>query len=289
MKTGIRWLILTTSLAWSVSQLDVTIVNVTLSTISDDLHTHIPALQWVVDAYTLVFAVFLIPSGALADRLGAKRGFLFGFLIFGIASVACAFAPTTVMLIFSRAFQGFGASLIGPSSLALVNHALAHDPALRAKAIGFWYAGAAIAMALGPIIGGVLTPMFGWRSIFLVNVPLCALGIFLALRFVGETKQAKHQGRLDLRGLLLSIVTLTGLTASIIETRTLGFSNPLLRIGFLVAFVGAIAFITVETRSKDPMIPLSFFSNRVFSSATLYGMLINFTYYGIIFLVSLYL
>jgi DHA2 family methylenomycin A resistance protein-like MFS transporter len=178
---SIQWVLLATSLAFMVVQLDVTIVNVALPRIGADLRTPVSGLQWVVDAYTLTFAVLLLSAGVLGDRFGARRVYLTGFLVFAAASLACGLAPSGATLIASRTLQGAGAALLLPSSLSLLNFASAHEEKLRARAVGLWTAAGGVAIAAGPVVGGLLLAGLGWRSIFLVNLPLCALGIGLTV------------------------------------------------------------------------------------------------------------
>src|SRR5665213_917778 len=176
--------IVATALGFVLVQLDVSIVNVALATIGRDLHSSFAGLQWVVDAYTVTFAACLLSAGALADRIGARRTFVIGFVLFVCSSVACGFAPTAAILVAARGVQGLGAALLVPCSLALLNHAAAGDAGARASAVSLWTASGSVALAAGPIIGGLLVAGVGWRSIFFVNVPLGAIGIWLTLRTV---------------------------------------------------------------------------------------------------------
>ena len=185
-----------------------------------DLSASLGALQWVVDAYTLAFAVTMLSAGALGDRLGVKRGFQLGIAVFGGASLACALAPSALFLNLSRVLQGIGAAAMLPNSLALLNHAFAHDASHRAKAVGWWTASGAIALALGPVIGGLLLAALGWRWIFYVNLPLCVSGLFLAARLPdGHAERSRHG--FDVAGQLSAAAGLT-LTAGIVGSDTWG-------------------------------------------------------------------
>jgi MFS transporter, DHA2 family, methylenomycin A resistance protein len=164
------------SLGFAVVQLDVTIVNTALSTIGTSLRGDVPELQWIVNAYTIVFAAFILTAGALGDRIGAKHVFMAGFSIFTAASLACALSPNAVTLIAARAVQGLGAALLVPNSLALLNHAYADEKA-RGRAVGIWAAGASVALTAGPFAGGALIALVGWRAIFLVNLPIGLAGL----------------------------------------------------------------------------------------------------------------
>jgi len=180
------------SLGYGVVQLDVTIVNTALDAIGSSLGGGVAELQWVVSAYTIAFAAFILTAGALGDRIGAKRVFMAGFAIFTAASVACAVASDAVTLIAARCVQGLAAAILVPNSLALLRRAYADEKA-RGRAVGVWAAGASLALTAGPFVGGALITMVGWRAIFLVNLPIGLAGLWLAWRFAGET--TRHQGR----------------------------------------------------------------------------------------------
>src|ERR1700754_3056179 len=181
-------IVATVSVGFVVTQLDVTIVNVALAKIGNDLHASVAGLQWIVDAYTLAFAVLMLSAGVLGDRFGARRLFACGIALFAVASLLCGLAGNAALLVAARACQGIGAAAMLPNSLALLNDACRHDARLRARAVGLWTAAGAVSIAAGPVIGGVLIEAFGWRSIFLVNLPLCAAG--LAATFVWVPRAA---------------------------------------------------------------------------------------------------
>ncbi len=198
LRGGLLWLLVATSFAFVVVQLDVTIVNVALPRIGAALHAGVAGLQWVVDAYTLSFAALLISAGVIGDRFGSRRIYLIGFLIFTAASIVCGFAPTIGILIAARALQGAGAALLVPTSLAILNHSSEENPALRARMVALWTAAGGVSIAAGPVAGGFLLAGFGWRSIFLVNIVLCGIGIFLVLKFVQPDFQGLDLQRNDL-------------------------------------------------------------------------------------------
>ncbi|MEO8884371.1 MAG: MFS transporter [Devosia sp.] len=277
------------SFGFVVVQLDVTIVNVALPAIGKSLNAGIAELQWVVDAYSLVFAVLLLSAGVIGDRFGSRRAYLAGFGLFALASLACGFAPTAATLIAARAAQGIGAALLVPSSLALLNHASGHDAALRAKMVGIWTAAGGVSIAAGPVIGGLLVASVGWRAIFLVNIPICVLAVFLTLRATSNAAAESNQKGLDLLGQGLAIAALTGLVGAVIEARPLGIAHPVVIGGAIVAVLAGLAFVVVEQRVHEPMLPLKFFGQRNFSTATVFGISVNLTYYGVIFVLSLYL
>jgi len=357
----------TVSVGFVVTQLDVTIVNIALPRIGSDLHANVAGLQWIVDAYTLAFAVLMLSAGALGDRFGARRMYAAGIAVFALASLACGLALDAPMLIASRALQGVGAAAMLPNSLALLNRAYGHDPKLRARAVGLWTAAGAISIAAGPVAGGLLIAGFGWRSIFLVNLPICAAGLLATWLWVprddgvareagreagtgiscgaergsgaagaagvagvagaaGTARAARAAGAavaaaaigtskassatkaaastktpssatttrpasrgIDLGGQCLAIVALTAFVAAVIEWRPLGPGHPLVAGGLVLALLAASAFIAVESRVASPMLPLSLFSKRTFSAAVLFGICVNLTYYGMVFVLSLYL
>ena len=288
-RAGINPIIAATSFGFVVTQLDVTIVNVALSRIASGLSVHVAGLSWVVDAYTLPFAVLMLSAGVLGDRFGSRRAYLFGLGIFAIASAMCGFAPNVATLIAARAVQGAGGALLIPSSLALLNHAAAGDHGLRARAVGLWTAGGSVAIAAGPVVGGVLVASLGWRSIFLVNLPLCAIGIWLTLRSVPPDTQTDATHHLDPLGQILAILAVAGLTASVIEARPLGFGHPLVIGGFALAVIAGISFYFAETKASEPMLPFEIFRLPNFSPAIIFGTFMNLSFYGIFFVLSLYL
>jgi MFS transporter, DHA2 family, methylenomycin A resistance protein len=274
------------SLGYGVVQLDVTIVNTALNSIGSSLGGGVSELQWVVSAYTIAFAAFILTAGALGDRIGAKRIFIAGFAIFTAASVACALSPNATMLIAARAVQGLGAAILVPNSLALLSHAYPDDKA-RGRAVGIWAAGASLALTAGPLVGGGLIELIGWRSIFLVNVPIGAIGLWLSWRYASETTRSP-QREIDLPGQLAAIAALGCLAGAIIEGGTLGWGNPLVISGFAAAAALALLFVWQERRAPQPMLPLTLFRHRMFALTALVGLLVNVAFYGLIFVFSLY-
>jgi DHA2 family methylenomycin A resistance protein-like MFS transporter len=279
-------IIVATALGFVLVQLDVSIVNVALGTIGRELHASVAGLQWVVDAYTAVFAALLLSGGALGDRIGARRAFIAGYVVFVGASIGCGVAPTAPLLIGARVLQGVGAALLIPGSLALVNHAFGADPRTRAIAIGLWTAAGSIALAAGPIVGGALIECIGWRSIFFVNVPLGGIGIWLTLRAVTETRAGG--GAFDLPGQALAVATLGTLIAAVIAAGSGGWASPLVLGGFAAAAICSVAFVVHEARTSAPMLPLRLLARPPFSTAVLVGLAINFTFYGELFALSLF-
>jgi MFS transporter, DHA2 family, methylenomycin A resistance protein len=273
------------SLGYGVVQLDVTIVNTALHSIGSALGGGVSELQWVVSTYTIAFAAFILTAGALGDRLGAKKIFMAGFAVFTAASLGCALAPTSDILIASRAVQGLGAAILVPNSLALLNHAYPNDKE-RGRAVGLWAAGASVALTAGPLVGGGLIALFGWRSIFLVNLPIGLGGLWLTWRYATDTTRTQHD--LDLPGQAAAIGMLGLVAAAIIEGGRVGWSNSFVLAGFGGFIILAALFLVQERRTRHPMLPLSLFSHRMFALTSLDGLLVNIAFYGLIFVFSLY-
>jgi DHA2 family methylenomycin A resistance protein-like MFS transporter len=288
-RTGIGWIVAASSFSFVVTQLDVTVVNVALPQIASSLSVHVSGLQWVVDAYTLPFAVLMLSAGVLGDRFGSRRAYLIGLAIFAAASLACGLAPNVSTLIAARAAQGVAAALLIPSSLALLNHAASDDHSLRARAVGLWTAAGSVAIAAGPVLGGLLVATMGWRSIFLINVPLCIVGAALTIKSVAPSSNGDATHHLDPFGQLLAIISLTALTYSVIEFRPLGIRHPLVIGGGILAVVAGIVFYLVETNSSGPMLPLGLFHLPNFTPSVIFGTIMNLTFYGMMFVLSLYL
>jgi DHA2 family methylenomycin A resistance protein-like MFS transporter len=277
-----------TSLGFAVVQLDGSILNIALPRIGAALGASVDTLQWTVDAYFLVFAALLLSAGALGDRIGAKRAFIVGFAIFAAASRACGLATTPIALIAFRAMQGMGGALLVPCSLALINHACADDTAARVRAVGIWTAAGGAALAIGPAISGLLLSTLGWRSIFLANLPIAVLGIWLAARFAVETDRPAIRRGIDAAGQILAIIVLVALVWAVIEAGSVGLSAPRVIVGFFVATFAACILLLVERHAKDPAIPLSFFRDPMFSAATFGGFAVSAVLFGLAFGMSLY-
>lgn len=283
---GQRWALAATSLGFAVVQLDVSIVNVAIKPIGASLGGNVSGLQWVVNAYTVAFAALILSAGALGDRVGAKRVFIAGFGLFTAASAACGLAPTMGVLIAARAVQGIGAAVLVPCSLTLLNHAYP-DTQARARAVGVWAAGAAVALSAGPVVGGLLIASLGWRSIFFINVPLGAAAIWLTVRYAAETSQSRDRG-VDVPGQVVAVVALLALCAATVGGGRRGFADPVVLAGFGVAVAAIVGFVLIEARRAEPMLPLSLFRSRTFSVTSMIGLLINIAFYGLIFVFSLY-
>lgn len=281
-----RWTLVATSLGFAVVQLDVSVVNVAIRPIGASLGGGISSLQWVVSAYTLALAALILTAGALGDRIGAKRVFIAGFVVFTAASAACGLAPSMTALIAARVVQGVGAAALGGSSLSLLSHAYP-ETRERAKAVGLWAAGASAALAGGPLVGGLLTATLGWRSIFFINAPIGLIGIGMTVRWAAETTRSAGRG-VDLVGQLTAVICLTALAGATIEGGTLGFGDADVVAGFALAALAGGAFIAIEAQRSRPMLPLGLFRSSTFSVSSAIGALVNIAFYGLIFVLSLY-
>jgi DHA2 family methylenomycin A resistance protein-like MFS transporter len=278
--------LLATSLGFGVVQLDVTVVNVAVRQVGVAFHGGVSELQWVVSAYTLMFAALILSGGTLGDRFGARRVFAGGFAVFVLASMACGLAPSIGVLIAARAVQGAGAAILGSCSLALLSHTF-RDERERSRALGLWAAGASTALSGGPVIGGVLIATLGWRSIFFINLPIGLLGLWLTWRYARETPRAEGRG-LDFGGQAAAVIGLAAFAGATIEAGPHGLTNPWVLAGYGVFVLAAVTFVVVEERVACPMLPLSLFRRGAFASPTLIGLLVNVCFYGLIFVFSLF-
>lgn len=266
--------------------LDATALHVALPTIAADLGGTLAELQWVINAYTLVFAGLLLSSGTLSDRLGARRVFLWALMFFVSASAVCGFAATIEILIAARAVQGIGAAAILPSSMALLLDAFP-DPKPRARALGTWSAISAIALVAGPLLGGFLAGTLGWRAIFLLNLPVGLLAFAGALFAVGHPQ--RHKRALDPVGQTLGFIALVMLVFAATEGRAYGWSSNIIIGAVGVGTLSTVGFILVERRHVDPILPPALFRSPAFTGAIAGALLYNFAYYGALFALSIIL
>jgi EmrB/QacA subfamily drug resistance transporter len=280
------WTLAVLSLSLVVVGLDNTILNVALPSVSQDLHADASALQWIVDAYILVFAGLLLTAGSLGDRFGHRRMLTFGLVVFGGGSVASALADSSDALIATRAVMGLGGAFIMPATLAVLTHVFPAEE--RGRAIGIWAAVAGLGIALGPIAGGWLLERFEWNAVFWVNVPIVIAALGLGRVLVPETRDPAA-ARLDLPGAALSIAGLTVLVWAIIEAPGRGWGDGVTLAGFAIAAALLAAFTSWERRTPSPMLDLSLLRNRTFSSASVAIGLVFFGLLGTIFLTTQYL
>ena len=279
--------LLSVCLGFFVIQLDVTIVNVALPSIQQEIGGSLAGLQWVIDAYTLALASVMLTAGSAADRIGARRLFVAGLAVFAVGSAACAAAPTLGVLIAARAAQGIGASALLPCSLALIVHQFP-DPRARARALGVWGGMGSLGVALGPVLGGALVALTGWRAIFIINVPVCVLTVILLRRHVAESP-LKPERRADVPGLVLGILALAGLTGGFIIAGQQGWLAPLPAALLGAGVLAGLTFVLAERRTAAPMLPLALFRSRELSAATGVGVLFNLCLYGALICLSLFL
>ncbi|WP_130491895.1 MFS transporter [Motilibacter rhizosphaerae] len=247
--------------------LDVTIVNIALPAIRTDLYASLSGLQWTVDAYTLVLAMLLMLSGSLGDRLGRRRVFRVGLVLFTLGSLLCSIAPGLGWLVAFRMLQAVGGSMLNPVAMAILVNTF-RDPAERARAIGVWGAVVGVSMSLGPIVGGVLVDGLGWRSIFWVNVPIGILALVLTGRVVPESRAPRARA-VDPAGQALVVVLLGSLTYAIIEAPDRGWLSLSTVVLYAVAAAALVALLAVELRRREPLVELRFFRSVPFSAATL--------------------
>ncbi|HVT67496.1 MAG TPA: DHA2 family efflux MFS transporter permease subunit, partial [Trebonia sp.] len=267
--------------------LDSTILNVALPTVQRDLHASLTGLQWVADAYLLVVASLLMLTGSAADRLGRRKLLLTGLAGFGLGSLLCSLAPSTGSLIGLRMLQGVGGSMLTPISLSIVRNTF-HDPKERAQALGIWSGIFGVASACGPIVGGVLVSTVGWRSIFWLNVPICAAMFIATLRYVPESRAPKPR-RVDVPGQLLMIALLGALTYAVIQGPVSGWTAPPVLVLFAVAATAAVAFVVVERTRPEPLVELRFFRSLPFTGASVIAVAAFVVLGGFLFVITLYL
>ncbi|MEU6826225.1 MFS transporter [Streptomyces atriruber] len=271
-------------LGFAVITIDVTAVNIALPDIRATLHGGMAGLQWVVDAYTLMFAALMLSAGALADRAGARRAYVIGVGLFTVASLACALAPGIGALIAARVAQGAGAAVVMPASLALIRQAY-DDPRRRARAIALWTVGGSVSVAVGPVLGGVLTEAAGWRSVFLLNLPVGAVILVLLARVA---RSPRRPAPLDLAGQVTAVLALAGLAFAVIEGGHLGWTSAPVLGAFAVAVAAGFAFHRAEKRHAAPMVPLPLLRQRQVGVALAVGFAVNAAFYGVTFLLGLY-
>jgi EmrB/QacA subfamily drug resistance transporter len=281
-----RWVLAATVLGSSIAMLDATIVNVALRRIGADLGAGLGGLQWTLSGYTLTLASLILLSGSLADRFGRRRLFVIGTAWFAVASALCGVAPNIEFLVAARALQGVGGALLTPGSLAIISASFAAED--RAKAIGAWSGLGGIAGAVGPFLGGWLIEVWSWRLVFLVNLPLAALVITVALRHVPESSDPTAGHRLDVTGALLGALGLAGVTYAFIAAGQAGASASTLTAGIVGAGVLA-AFVLLERRSDHPMVPPGLFASRQFTATNLATFAIYAAFGSVFFLLVLVL
>ena len=280
------WTLAAVAFGLFMIMLDNTVVNVALPSIAADLKISISELEWIVTGYALVFAALLITGGKLADMYGRRKIFVIGLTIFSLSSLACGLAPNAGFLIGARGVQGVGAALMNPATLSIIT---ATFPARqRGQAIGIWAGVSAMALAIGPLIGGLIVDNIGWNWIFFVNVPIGVLGIAVSLLVIKESRDTSHEQSIDLPGLLTSGLALFSLSYALIEGNTKGWASAEILGLFAAAAVLLIAFILLESRQRLPMLDLSLFRINSFVGANVVALLVSLGMFGVFFFVSLY-
>src|SRR6185312_15145927 len=267
--------------------MDATIVNVAIPNIRADLHASASQLQWVIDIYTLVLASLLLLSGATADRFGRRRTFQIGLTVFAIGSLLCSLSPNIETLIIARMVQAVGGSMLNPVAMSIITQVFT-GRVERARAVGIWGGVVGISMALGPIIGGVLIEYIGWRSVFWINLPICAAAVILTAIFVPESRSATMRD-LDPIGQGLAVTFLFGVVYVLIQGPEVGWTAAPTLVISAISATAFVAFLFFEARRHDPFIDLRFFRSVPFSSATVIAVCAFAAYGAFLFMMSLYL
>jgi EmrB/QacA subfamily drug resistance transporter len=281
------WTLAAVAVGLFMIMLDNTVVNVALPSIRKDLGIGISELEWVVNAYALTFGVLLLTGGKLADLVGRRRIFIIGLVIFTASSLACGLANGAEVLIAARTVQGIGAALMNPATLSIITATF--PPRQRGTAIGIWAGVSALALAFGPLVGGLLTEKINWSWIFFINIPIGVLGVLAAGIFIDETRDTSREQRLDLPGLLTSAIGLFGLTYGLIETNDHAWGSARVLALFAIAAVFLTLFVLLELHQRLPMLDLSLFRNATFSGANTVMFLVGLAMFGIFFYNSLFL
>lgn len=270
-----------------IVSLDTTVLNVALPSMEKDLHTTVSGMQWTIDAYTLVIASLLMLAGSTADRIGRRRVFKTGLVVFTLGSALCSVAPNLESLVAFRMVQAVGGSMLNPVAMSIITNTFT-EPRERARAIGIWGGVVGISMAAGPLIGGLLVETVGWRAIFLINVPVGITAFILTWRYVPESRAAKPR-RPDPVGQLLVMATLGAVTYAIIEAPNAGWTSPLILAFAGVSLCALTGLILYEPRRAEPLIDLRFFRSAPFSGATVIAVCAFGALGGFLFMNTLYL
>jgi EmrB/QacA subfamily drug resistance transporter len=280
------WTLAAVSVGLFMIMLDNTVVNVALPSMRSSLHMTLSELEWVVAGYALTFAAFMLTGGKLADYMGRRRVFMAGLAVFTGASLACGLATNGGFLIGARVVQGLGGALMNPATLSII--AATFPPRERGKAIGIWAGVSAMALAIGPLVGGLLTEHVNWNWIFFINVPVGVLGLLAIPMLIDESRDTSHEQRLDVPGLLTSAVGLFSLTYAFIEANSYGWASGRILGAFAIAAASLVAFVLLERHQRLPMLDLSLFRNRTFGGANTAMLFVGLAMFGTFFYVSLY-
>jgi len=280
-----RWVLAIAVLGSGMAFLDGTVVNVALPDIGRDFDASTAALQWILNGYLLTLASVILLGGSLGDRYGRRRIFVIGVIVFSVASLLCAIAPNTELLIAARLLQGLGGALLTPGSLAMIEASF--RPADRAPAIGAWSGLGGVAAAIGPLLGGYLVEAVSWRAIFLINIPLGVFVAIAATRHVPETRDPMARGPLDVLGAALAAAGLAGTTYALIEGPD--GNATLVAAAAILGVIALVAFVVTERRSPNPMLPLDIFRSRQFTAANLVTFVVYAALGGVFFLLVAFL
>jgi EmrB/QacA subfamily drug resistance transporter len=281
------WTLGAVSVGLFMIMLDNTVVNVALPAMQRSLHIGLSELEWVVTGYALTFAAFMLTGGKLADLLGRRLIFMLGLTVFTGASLACGLAPNGGFLIGARVVQGLGGALMNPATLSIITATF--PPRQRGTAIGIWAGVSAMALAIGPLVGGLLTEHVNWNWIFFINVPIGIVGLLAIPLFIDESRDTSHEQRPDVPGLLTSGIGLFSLTYAFIESNNYGWGSTRILVAFAVAAVSLVSFVVLELRQRLPMLDLSLFRNRTFTGANTAMLFVGLAMFGTFFYVSLYM
>jgi EmrB/QacA subfamily drug resistance transporter len=281
------WTLAAVSVGLFMIMLDNTVVNVALPSMRRSLHMSLSELEWVVAGYALTFAAFMLTGGKLADYVGRRLIFMVGLTVFTGASLACGLAPNGGFLIGARVVQGLGGALMNPATLSIITATF--PPRERGKAIGIWAGVSGMALAIGPLVGGLLTEHVNWNWIFFINVPVGIAGLLAIPLFIDESRDTSHEQRLDLPGLSTSAIGLFSLTYAFIEANSYGWASSRILGAFGVAAVMLVAFVLFERHQRAPMLELALFKNRTFSGANGAMLFVGLAMFGTFFYVSLYM
>jgi EmrB/QacA subfamily drug resistance transporter len=280
------WTLAAVSFGLFMIMLDNTIVNVALPSIQRSLDLKISELEWVVTGYALTFGALMLTGGKLADLLGRRLIFVVGLAIFTLSSLACGLAGSASLLIAARVVQGVGAAMMNPSTLSIIT--VTFPPRQRGTAIGIWAGVSALALAIGPLVGGLITEHINWNWIFFINVPVGALAIVAAYAFIDESRDTSQEQRPDVPGLVSSALGLFALSYALIEANTYGWTSARIVIAFAIAAVSLVGFVLLEQHQRLPMLDLGLFKNVGFAGANSVMLLVGLAMFGVFFYVSLY-
>jgi EmrB/QacA subfamily drug resistance transporter len=275
------WVLAAAILGSSITFIDGTVVNVALPVLQRELGASVVEAQWIVESYALTLAALILVGGSLGDRLGRRRVFSAGVLLFALASAWCGLAGSTTQLIVARGVQGVGAALLVPGSLALISANFGKDS--RGKAIGTWSGFTAIAAGIGPVLGGWLVESFSWRWIFFINVPLAAAVLLISSRYVPESRDEQLKSRVDWPGAILATIGLGGIVFSLIESNVRGLTDSLVIASFIIGAAALAGFVFAEMRQEEPMVPLDLFRSPTFTGANLLTLFLYAALGGVLF------